>query len=99
MSYDDGLVTRFGSENLPGKMRYAGAFVIDGTFVSSQRLRGMIGRREQLYDIAGCVLINQECGAEIRYANGDLFDIEPLIGGKKIDRPWLMFPRESGFKL
>ncbi len=99
VSYDDGLVARFPNVNLPGKMRYAGAFVVDGMFVASQRLRGMIGRREQLYDVASCVLINSELGADVRYADGKPFHIGELSTGKKINKPWIMFPKQSGFRL
>jgi myo-inositol-1(or 4)-monophosphatase len=99
VSFDDGLLARFPQANIPGKMRYAGAFVVDGMFVAAQRLRGMIGRREQLYDIASCVLINSELGADVRYADGKPFHIGELSTGKKINKPWLMFPKDSGFRL
>ena len=99
VSFDDGLVERFPNAKLPGKMRYAGAFVVDGMFVAAQRLRGMIGRREQLYDVASCVLINNELGADVRYADGAPFRIGELSGGQKITKPWIMFPHDSGFNL
>jgi myo-inositol-1(or 4)-monophosphatase len=99
ISFDDGLLVRHPNAKLPGKMRYGGAFVVDGVFVATQRLRGMIGRREKLYDVAACVLINSELGADVRYADGSPFDIAPLAKGAKITRPWLMFPKDSGFYL
>ena len=99
ISFDDGLLVRHPHAKLPGKMRYGGAFVLDGMFVASQRLRGMIGRREKLYDVGACVLINSELGADVRYADGSPFDISPLAKGAKITKPWIMFPRDSGFYL
>ena len=84
---------------LPGKMRHAGAFVIDGCFVATQRYRGLIGIRERLYDIAACVLFAQELGADVRYADGSPFDLTELKQNKKIDRAWIVFPAESGFLL
>jgi myo-inositol-1(or 4)-monophosphatase len=80
-------------------MRISGAFVVDGTFTATQRFRGMIGLSERLYDVAASVLINQEVGAEIRYTSGDAFLISDLKAETKIDRPWMMFPKESNFFL
>ena len=59
----------------------------------------MVGLSERLYDVAASVLINQEVGAEIRYTSGDAFLISDLKAETKIDRPWMMFPKESGFFL
>lgn len=97
ISYSDRLRVRHG--NLPGKMRHAGAFVIDGCFVAKQRYRGLIGVREKLYDIAACVLFGLELGAEIRYADGSALDLEELKKETKIAKPWIMFPRDTGFSL
>jgi myo-inositol-1(or 4)-monophosphatase len=99
VSFDDGLVVRFPHAIIPGKMRYCGAFVVDGMFVASQRLRGMIGRRERLYDVAACALINAELGADVRYADGSKLDVGHLAKGNKITEPWIMFPRGTGFSL
>lgn len=97
VSYSDRIHGKY--KNLPGKMRYAGAFVIDGCFVAAQRYRGLIGEREKLYDIAACVLFGQELGADVRYANGDPFDLVALSEDRKIGRPWIIFPAGSGFLL
>jgi len=97
VSYSDRINRKFSS--IPGKMRYAGAFVIDGCFVATQRYRGLIGEREKLYDVAPCVLFGQELGADVRYANGDPFDLSALTEDRKIGRPWIIFPAESGFLL
>jgi myo-inositol-1(or 4)-monophosphatase len=82
---------------IPGRMRCSGAFVVEGTWVMRQRYRGMVGVRECLYDIAPCLLFGHELGAEIRYLNGDPFDVEALLDGRKISSPWLIFPNESKF--
>ncbi len=93
------MLKRYSVKELPGKIRISGAFVVDGTFTATQRFRGMIGHSEKLYDIAASVLINQEVGADIRYANGDAFIVSELKADAKIDQPWVMFPRDSGFFL
>jgi len=99
VSHCDGLIRRFPTARIPGKMRCAGAFVIDGTFTARQRYRGLIGHKEKLYDIAASVLIGQELGADIRYADGEPMRISEIAKDEQITRPWLMFPRDSGFFL
>lgn len=84
---------------LPGKLRCAGAFVIDGTFTARQRYRGLIGCREKLYDVAASVLLAAELGADIRYANGSPMVLSELVVDRKIQRPWIIFPADSGFIL
>ena len=84
---------------IPGKMRCSGAFVVEGAWVMQQRYRGMVGVREQLYDIAPCLLFAAELGAEVRYLDGSCFEVEPLIDPVKITKPWIIFPRDSGFGL
>ena len=97
--YPERLLRKIPALGLPGRMRISGAFVVDGTFTANQRFRGMVGLSERLYDVAASVLINQEVGAEIRYTSGDAFLISDLKAETKIDRPWMMFPKESGFFL
>jgi len=99
VSYPERLIRRVSTDPLPGRLRCSGAFVIDGTFTATQRFRGMVGHSEKLYDIAASVLINLEVGAEVRYTSGDAFLISDLKRDAKIDRPWMIFPRESGFFL
>jgi myo-inositol-1(or 4)-monophosphatase len=84
---------------LPGRQRCAGAFVVEAAFVMAGRLRGMIGLRESLYDVAPCVLFGEELGYEVRYADGDAIDWASLTAPVSINRPWLIFPPESGFIL
>jgi fructose-1,6-bisphosphatase/inositol monophosphatase family enzyme len=98
VSYGDALLRRFPDGKFPGKMRMSGAFVVDGTFTALQRFRGLIGHRERLYDVAACVLINQELGADIRYADGSSFELTPLQSPAAIE-PWIIFPANSGFNL
>ena len=97
VSYDHNIAKYFGDTRVPGKMRCCGAFVIDGTFTATQRFRGLVGQSERLYDIAGCVAIAKELDADVRYADGSAFDIEHLCSPKQIDKPWLIFPKNSGF--
>lgn len=99
VSYHDGIYRRYAGQKFPGKMRCAGAFVIDGAFTARQRYRGLIGRGEFLYDAAGSILINQEIGADIRWANGEPLNYADLIAGRSFDKAWLIFPRDSEFFL
>lgn len=99
VSFSDGFLRKITPTILPGKMRLAGAFVVDGTFTASQRYRGLLGYKESLYDIGACVLFNRELGADVRYADGSPFDIEALKKPESIGRPWLIFPADSGFYL
>lgn len=99
VGYSDYVIKAFPRALLPGKMRCAGAFVVDGTFVLRQRLRGLVGLSEKLYDMAGCVLMGLELGADVRYADGRPLDIEVLKVDRKIAAPWVVFPKDSGFLL
>ena len=83
--------------NVPGRQRCTGAFVVEGTWVMTQRFRGMLGVRERLYDVAACILMGQELGADIRYADGTELDIPALQAHVKIEKPWAIFPSGSGF--
>ncbi len=82
----------------PGKWRCAGSFVVDAMFVATQRYRGMAGMREKLYDAAASIVINRELGADIRYADGRELRVADLLADRKIESPWLIFPRDSGFR-
>lgn len=99
VSYNDTVVKHVAGSAMPGKMRCGGAFVVDAAFALSQRYRGMIGMKEKLYDMAACVLMGRELGADIRYADGDPLVISKLKKDEKVGRPWIIFPRESGFYL
>ena len=70
--------------------------MIDGTFTATGRYRALIGMDERLYDIGGSLVIAQEVGLEIAYADGSEFDLTPLTGGQKISKPWVIAPLQSG---
>ena len=97
VSVTDNAVKRHPDVRWPGKFRCTGSFVVDGTFVATQRFRGMVGIKEALYDIGASVLINSELGAEIRYADGRPFEIGELKANVTIKDAWLMFPKDSRF--
>jgi fructose-1,6-bisphosphatase/inositol monophosphatase family enzyme len=97
VSVTDNAVKRHPEVRWPGKFRCTGSFVVDGTFVATQRFRGMVGIKEALYDIGASVLINSELGAEIRYADGRPFEIGELKENVTVKEAWLMFPKNSGF--
>lgn len=99
VSYHDGIARWYSGQKFPGKMRCSGAFVIDGTFTARQRFRGLIGRGEFLYDAAASILLGQELGAEIRWADGSQLDYEALLNGTPFGKAWLIFPEGSGFTL
>lgn len=89
-------VARLGLD-VPGRQRCTGAFVVEGTWVMTQRFRGMLGIRERLYDTAACMLMGTELGADVRYVDGTRMDIEALQQDVKIHNPWLIFPAQSAF--
>ena len=95
-SYNEWVLAGVEGE-VPGKQRVSGAFVIDGTFVARQRYRALIGRREKLYDVAACVLLGRELGADVRYVDGASFEERDLLRDEKIGRSWGILPRDSGW--
>jgi fructose-1,6-bisphosphatase/inositol monophosphatase family enzyme len=97
--YNDWIPRSLNGMKIPGKRRDFGAFVVSGAFVSTQRVRGLVAMNEKLYDIAPCVLFATELGAEVVYADGTPFVVQNLITDSKINKPWLIFPSESGFRI
>lgn len=95
--YCESVSKRIPRASIPGRMRCTGAFVVEGAFVATQRYRGMIGIRERLYDVAACVLLNQELGADIRYADGRPLDIAAMLEPVKFETPWIIFPAGTEF--
>lgn len=95
ISAGESTVRHLGLDALPGKHRSTGAFVIDGCFVAAQRLRGLVGLNERLYDVAASILICEELGAEVRYWDGKAFDVAELLDGQNISRPWVIFPHRA----
>lgn len=96
-SYNEHVLKFIPRAKMPGKMRCSGAFVVDGCFVATQRYRGLVGRNEKLYDVASSVLMGFELGAEVRYVDGSPFDVAHLLQDKKIEKPWFIFPADTGF--
>ncbi len=82
---------------IPGKQRLSGAFVVEGTFVVRGRYRALVAMREKLYDVAACVVMARELGADVRYIDGAPFEETELLRDERIGRPWGILPRESGF--
>ncbi len=95
-SYNEWVVEAV-SGDIPGKQRVSGAFVIDGTFVARGRYRALVGRREKLYDVAACVLIARELGADVRYVDGAPFEERDLLHDQRIGRSWGIFPKDCGW--
>lgn len=98
VSYNETVIKAHPGTQMPGKMRCSGAAVVDATFAAVQRYRGFIGMNESLYDDAAGMLIAEECGADVRYANGDPIPIRELRKGGRLPA-WLIFPKNSGFYL
>lgn len=99
VAYETKFLCRVGEENLPGKARVLGAFVVSGAYVATQRLRGMVGMGESLYDAAAVIVICRELDAEIRFANGDPFEERDWAKPRAIKPAWIICPRDSGFSL
>lgn len=100
VSYPDRILRMYPNSKLPGKMRHTGAFVIDAVFTAAQRFRGLLGVREKLYDVAASLCIGHEVGAEIRYADGSPLKLGPLKPSTtKLEKGWIMFPPDTGFRL
>jgi myo-inositol-1(or 4)-monophosphatase len=99
VSYCDHVMKRFPEQRWPGKMRCTGAFVVEGAFVMRQRYRGLIGIREKLYDVAACLLMGLELGAEVRFAGGQPLRVKDLLADSVIEEPWVIFPAGSGFRM
>ncbi|MCW5943792.1 MAG: hypothetical protein KIS66_16290 [Fimbriimonadaceae bacterium] len=99
VSYNDSVVRRHPKQRFPGKQRCNGAMVIDGCFVAAQRIRGLIGIREKLYDMAAVALMGLELGAALRFADGRPFVFADHTADRPLGEAWIMFPAESGFVL
>jgi len=97
VSYSEHVLPHIPLQRLPGKMRCSGAFVVDGAFTVLGRYRGLIGVREKLYDIAATLALASEVGADIRFASGEPMSMSDLKLDRPVGRPWVVFPRDSGF--
>lgn len=97
VSYPDRVEKALVGVELPGKMRHQGAVVVDAAFVCKQRFRGLIGIGEHLYDVAAILAIGEALDADIRYLDGSPLEILPLMGNQRISKPWVLFPKGTGF--
>jgi myo-inositol-1(or 4)-monophosphatase len=80
------------SEKALGRLRCFGASVVDGGFTVTQRLRGLYGNGERMYDIAAVLTLANEVGLEYRYLDDLPLNLESLVDGKPIRRPWKLMP-------
>ena len=99
VSYGDLTVTRYGTENIPGKMRYLGAFVADSTMFLEGIYRAMLSDKAALYDAAATICMANEIGADVRYADGSPLDIEELLNVRPFPKAVAFLPPDSGFIL
>ncbi len=83
-------------QKTPGKLRHIGSFVVESTFVATQRYRALITGTICLYDCAAGILINRELGAEVRYLTGETFDESKHLTTAKIP-PYYIGPKNSNF--
>jgi len=83
--------------HIPGKLRLSGAAVVDASFTACQRFRGLVGKNERLYDVAPGMGMLQSLDADLRYLDGAPIDYVELMKGERIAKPWVGFPKGSGF--
>lgn len=93
LGYNDSLQRQFPNQRWPGKMRHFGAFVIEGVFAATGRLRGLISRSVKLYDAAAVFLICEQVGMEIRYTDGSDFNVNDATADQKIAKPFSILPK------
>lgn len=85
-------VLRARPDGMAGKLRCAGAFVVDAAFTLTQRYRGMLGNREMLYDVAATLMMAEELGFEVCYLDGDRVEVAGLLHDRRISQPWSILP-------
>lgn len=81
-----------GSEKVPGRLRCFGASVVDGSWTVTQRLRGLYGMGERLYDVAATLVLATEVGLVASYTDGTPLNLPSLVAGTPIHRPWQIMP-------
>ena len=94
--YNENVIKQIGIGRLPGKMRCAGTAVIDTAWVAAGRNRAFIGFNERLHDLAATLVFNREVGGVVSLLDGSPLQIEPLLTGNMIGRPWMILPPDSG---
>lgn len=98
VSYSDDLMIRYGHQ-LPGKMRYMGAWVMEAAMVFDGVFRGAVSMKASLYDVAASLVVCREMGGEVRYLDGSPFEIAPVLGTRGLGKPMLLFPAGTDFTL
>lgn len=98
VSYCDDCLRAFGGQ-LPGKMRYNGAFVVEAAFVAQGVFRAMISHKANFYDAAAAILIVEELGGEVRHADGTQIDYQRVVAEFSMGAPFVLVPKESGLIL
>ncbi|MDX2066224.1 MAG: inositol monophosphatase family protein [Fimbriimonadaceae bacterium] len=74
-----------------GNARLFGAFVIEGAFVATGRLRALFAGGESLYDVAAAVVIAEGVGLEISDRAGRPMDWSQYLSGQSLP-DWQMRP-------
>ncbi|MCX7798868.1 MAG: hypothetical protein N2109_00825 [Fimbriimonadales bacterium] len=92
VSVSEAVLQEYPAHRIPGKLRCTGAVVVDGAFVAAGRYRGMLGKREKLYDIAAILLINQELGAMLQTPEGSPVPLGRLLQGQPMGEVWGIWP-------
>lgn len=95
VAFDEGVLRAV--DKVPGKMRVAGAAVVDGAWTAAQKFRGLVGVDERLYDVAPGMGLCTELEADVRYLSGKPIDYTALMNDNRIRDPWIAFPGNSEF--
>jgi myo-inositol-1(or 4)-monophosphatase len=74
-----------------GNARLFGAFVIEGAFVSTGRLRALFAGGESLYDVAAAVVIAEGVGLQISDRRAQPMDWSQYLSGRSLP-DWQMLP-------
>ncbi|MBL8047934.1 MAG: hypothetical protein JNJ45_04565 [Chthonomonas sp.] len=99
VSYAEDTLLAYPTADIPGKMRYNGAFVVEAAFMAKGAFRGLISQRANLYDIAASVVILQELGAEFRQVTGEAIDLEWVAQHGRMPGPFVIFPAGNTFRV
>lgn len=98
VSYAEDTLFAYPTADIPGKMRYNGAFVVEAAFMAKGAFRGLISQRANLYDIAASVVILCELGAEFRQVNGSPIDLDWVTQNGRMPGPFVIFPSGNSFR-
>jgi len=92
VSYCDNCLRAFG-EQIPGKMRYNGAFVVEAAMVLRGIFRGMVSHKANLYDAAASIVMAEELGMDVRHADGTAIDYRKVVREFNMTKPFVLFPK------